>query len=155
MPGSPGSIDLRYFSLDEFRDWKGRMSYRLLVLEDTLRHMWGAAITVSPVEGALGRHKGQSNTSQHNYDRWGEVRAMDQFLEGMDTRAEAERAVDLMTDIGFTGIGVYPHWHPKPGIHGDVRADEAPGDPALWGMLDDGDGQYQVSIEEALEAMPT
>ncbi len=80
------NIDLRYFHEDEFREWKGRMIVRLLVLEDTLRHQWGDKITVSPVEGALGRHKGPHAMTQHNVDMWGEVRAMDQFLKGQPRR---------------------------------------------------------------------
>ncbi len=59
-----------------------------------------------------------------------------------------------MTEIGFTGIGVYPHWDPYPGIHGDVRVDRAPGTPAVWGMLNNDRGkQYQVTLNEALREM--
>lgn len=147
------NIDLRYFDPDEFREWWPHMSLRLLVLLDSLRHQWGAGITVSPVTGALGRHNGDSDPTQHNIDRWGEVRAADVFLSGMDCRSTANRAVGLAMRTGFTGCGVYPHWRPSPGMHLDVRTSAEPGEPALWGMVDDGQGQYQVSLEKALERM--
>lgn len=145
-------IDLRYFTPTEFRDWWPHMSLRLLVLMDSGRHQWGDQWEISPVEGALGRHRGDALT-QHNIDRWDEVRAADFFMHGMDTRVKARHAVDLMVRTGFTGIGVYPDWDPMPGVHGDVRQDRDPGDPAIWGMIDDGQGQYQVSLEHALERM--
>jgi len=146
-------IDLRYFSKGEFRDWFDDMSLRLLFLLDSLRHQWGSSITISPVRGALGRHNGETDTSQHNFDKWGEVRAADVFLEGMNCKPTTNKALGLAMRTGFTGIGVYPDWQPQPGLHLDVRQSERPGEPALWGMLDDGDGQYQVSLEKALERM--
>jgi len=146
-------IDLRYFTEPEFRDWWPHMSLRLLLLLDSLRHQWGDSITISPIKGALGRNNGEADSSQHNVDRWGEVRAADVFLSGMESRAAANRALGLASRAGLTGIGIYPNWDPSPGMHADVRVDEAPGDPALWGMVDDGDGQYQVSLEKALERM--
>lgn len=151
--GSPDHIDLRHFSEDEFRDSWPHMSLRLLFLMDALRHQWGASITISPVTGALGRRNGASDPTQHNIDRWGEVRAADVFLAGMDCRNTANRAVGLAMRTGFTGIGIYPDWSPSPGMHLDVRITAEPGDPALWGMLDDGNGQYQVHLEDALERM--
>ena len=147
-------IDLRYFTESEFRDSWDVMSLRLLFLLDSLRHQWGGSISISPVPGALGRHNGPDDTSQHNFDRWGEVRAADVFLAGMDCRNSANRALGLAMRTGFTGCGIYPDWQPSLGMHLDVRASQRPGEPALWGMVDDGDGQYQVSLETALERMP-
>jgi len=146
-------IDLRYFTQNEFRDSWAAMSTRLLVLLDSLRYQWGAGITISPVSGALARYNGPDDTSQHNVDRWGECRAADVFLDGMDSPSSANRAVEVAMRTGFTGVGIYPDWDPSPGVHVDVRQDHEPGDPALWGMLDSSKGQYMVSLEKALEAM--
>lgn len=149
------TIDLRHFRQAEFRDWWPYMSLRLLFLLDSLRHQWGSSITISPVTGALGRENGGDDPSQHNYEKWGEVRAADIFLSGMDCQNSANRAVGLTMRTGFTGIGIYPHWDPSPGMHVDVRLNARPGEPDLWGMLDDGNGgQYQVSFEEAMRNMP-
>lgn len=145
-------IDLRYFRDDEFRGWFADCSVRLLVLLDSFRHQWGRPVTISPVNGAIGRRMNRAET-QHNIERWGEVRALDIFAEGLTTRGDMERAVGLAMRTGFTGIGVYPDWQPHPGLHLDVRTSEAPGDPALWGGLDDGEGQYYVGYETALERM--
>lgn len=147
------TLDLRYFSPDEFRDWFTSMSPRLLFLQDSLRHQLGAAITVSPHPRALGRENGPDDTSQHNIDRWGEVRANDVFVDGVTCRNTANRVIGVAMRTGFTGIGFYPDWDPSPGFHFDVRVSERPGEPALWGMVDDGEGQYQVSLETALERM--
>ena len=146
-------IDLRYFSQSEFRESWDAMSLRLMFLLDSLRHQWGSSITISPVQGALARHNGPDDTSQHNADRWGECRAADVFLAGMECRNSANYAVGMAMRTGLTGIGIYPDWNPSPGMHVDVRQSAQPGEPSLWGMLDDGEGQYQVSLEQALERM--
>lgn len=146
-------IDLRYFDRSEFRESWDVMSVRQLILMDSARHQWGASITISPVRGALARHNGPDDDSQHNVDRWGECRAADQFFEGMTDKPSANRVIGILIRAGFTGIGLYPDWKPQPGIHSDCRQPAKPGEPALWGMIDDGNGQYQVSLERALERM--
>ncbi len=146
-------LDLRYFDPDEFRDWFPSMSPRLLMLQDSLRHQLGRKIKVSPHPLALGRNNGEDDPSQHNIDRWGEVRANDVFVDDVTCRNTVNRVIGVAIRTGFTGIGFYPDWDPQPGFHFDVRTSARPGEPALWGMVDDGEGQYQVSLEKALERM--
>lgn len=153
------SLDLRYWSRDEFVtgtntpiDWFPHMSLRLLVLLDSFRHRWGDACIVSPHPRALGRYDGDSY-GQHNIDRYGEVRAIDFFPDGMDGAALTHKAVSIARSCGFTGIGIYPNWQPRPGLHVDVRVDEAPGHPATWGGVDGENGQVYVGLQQALEVM--
>lgn len=130
---------LVYFDRAEFtvadEDWWPRMSPRLLVLLDVFRHALGEAVLISPAEGSLGRRRGPSDSSQHNVDRWGEVRAADVMIRNMRRADQARRAAELAQSRGFTGIGVYPHWRPHPGLHVDVREDRMPGDSSTWGAL--------------------
>lgn len=150
--------DLRYFAAAEFREWYEHMSLRELFLLDTFRHQWGAPVEISPNASALGRKKGEAGTTQHNVDRWREVRAADLFPHWIETRADAERAVIIATRVGFTGIGIYPDWQLGTrtvcGMHLDVRVDREPGEPAKWGGIDDGDGQRYVALHEAMQRLP-
>lgn len=153
-------IDLRYFTSGEFGTWWPDMSVRLLVLLDVFRHEWGDEVMVSPHSRALGRRNGEDDTSQHNVDRWGEVRAGDVFAIGMIRHRHAERAVRIARSIGITGIGVYPDWtlggKRCAGLHFDARREADPGNPATWGGVDNGSGkQVYVSLEDALARMPT
>jgi len=171
--------DLRFFQPDEFTRggspgggsdghpvaWAdlGLMSPRLLVLLDLFR--WrllteGLAhgVEVSPASGAVGRRLGPDASSQHNVDRWGEVRAIDVLPRwgAQDHRQATEtlhKAMEVGVECGFTGVGVYPHWRPRPGLHVDVRQDRQPGDPATWGaVLKDG-RQFYVGVDEALASV--
>lgn len=149
---------LHYFTPAEFiRDgvqWYPVMDQRLLVAVDILRHQWGQPIDISPAAGALGRHLGQTSKSQHNVDVHGTVRAMDVMPRGMDDVHAVNDFLHLAEQCAFGGIGIYPDWQPRPGVHLDVRHDAVPGYPARWGALDDPFGvQQYVSMNEALEAM--
>jgi hypothetical protein len=148
-------MTLHYFHPDEFvshgRDWLPDISPSLLVRLDILRHQWGRRITVSPAFGAIGRVAAGSN-SQHNIEKWGEVRAIDIMPAGIATMGNAHDFYLLCLDLGFTGIGFYPHWKPNPGFHLDVRQDRKPGDPATWGGVAGESGQVYVSINDAVEA---
>lgn len=157
------SLDLRFWNPREFAleqsdgtlvDWWPNMSLRLLVCLDVFRQRWGKACRISPVPGALGRNQGRDSRSQHNVDRWGEVRAADIFPTGLRTAADAKHAIRCATEAGFTGVGVYPHWQPHPGLHLDVRTDELPGDPATWGRITDGSEQVYVAHTIALRHFP-
>lgn len=143
---------LRYFHPDEFGEWLPFMSVRLLVMLDVLRHMWGQPIRVSPAKGALGRRLGE-RASQHNVDRWKEVRAIDVMPQGIDSEDQAHVFYMLALDIGFTGVGFYPDWRPSPGFHLDVREDRKPGDAATWGGVATPAGQHYVSVNDAMERM--
>lgn len=145
------AVHLYYFSHDEFRSWASDMSPRLLVLLDLFRHRWGQPVMVSPHQDALGRRGMGDSLSDHNYDRWGEVRGIDVMPLRMSTPEAMQRAVKLATGLGFTSIGLYPHWRPRPGLHLGVRHSNRPGFPATWGAVRKDGRQTYVSLAEALE----
>jgi len=140
-------VELRHFRPHEFRGWFHAMSPTLLERLDHWRHMLDAPVLVSPAAGALGRHLGKDNSSQHNVDVWGEVRAID--LMPQLPVEEMERAFDLAIDAGFTGVGLYPDWCPQWGMHLDVRKDRRIDDPALWSGLRINGRQVYRGIDEA------
>ena len=145
-------MKLKYYSEGEFRAWLDKMDPVLLRLLDNFRRHWGDPVLISPAPGALGRRifRGEKGwESQHNVERWGVVRAADVMPVGL-SYGTARKAIDLATDLGFTGIGFYPHWSPAPGLHLDVRYDRVVGDPALWGAVDINGKQVYVPIEQAL-----
>lgn len=153
-------MKLNYFKTNEFRGQKRLVSPRLLVMLDVYRFMLDEKVMISPHKAAIGREDG---TSQHNYRRYGEVRALDVMPEGIHTLEDAERSVEIARMIGFTGIGFYPHWdldgNPenglRPGLHLDVREDRMPTNPSTWGGVKREGKQVYVSIEEALSEMKT
>ncbi len=129
---------LSHFSSNEFQGYYDQVSPKLLIMIDTFRDRWGHPVYISPASGAVGRHNGDSDTSQHNLDKWGEVRALDLMptVDGRSmTAADAERAVSLAKEIGFTGIGVYSDTSPYWLLHVDVREDRLSGSPATWGRI--------------------
>lgn len=126
------TIHMEHFRPAEFREWWGQMSVRLLHVLDAFREEWGEPCVVSPHPDALGRNLGADGSSQHNVDRWGEVRACDLFPRGMDDRADFARAYEIAKYVGATGIGIYTDTRPSPMIHLDVRVDRSVGDPATW-----------------------
>ncbi|PHS23397.1 MAG: hypothetical protein COA83_09920 [Methylophaga sp.] len=132
--------ELRYFTAAEFGEWWPLMSTDFLTKLDEFRHRLGVPVRISPATGSLGRESGL-DTSQHNVDMWGEVRAGDVMFIGVDL----ETAYKVAKEVGFTGIGAYPDWKPTQGMHLDVR--QAP--LALWsGILESGKQVYK-SIQQA------
>lgn len=152
-------MHLIYFKEKEFHPFWHVMSFSLLIQMDLLRWKWGKRIDISKAPGALGRRLGYDKTSQHNIDRWGEVRAADTFPEGVITQSDCVDFMDLATDLGFTGIGVYPEAEPSIMFHLDVRVDRDRGNPALWGAIrkanrKDGDPPWDyVSVSNALSKL--
>lgn len=156
------NLDLRYWRKREFalEDAEGnlvdhwpKMSLRQLVLMDVFRYRLGLRCRVSPVPGALARYLGRGSTTQHNVDRWHECRASDILPDRLRDAEDGRHAVEIAQRCGFTGIGIYPHWRPMPGLHLDCRKDVQPGDPALWAGIDNAQGkQIYVSLEQGLEA---
>lgn len=142
-------MHLDHFSPYEFRDWWPLMSPKLLVNLDAFRETLGQRVRISKANGALGRHMGMSR-SQHNVDKWGEVRAVDIMLPDTD---DLVAAYDLALTLElFSGVGVYPEWKPYHGLHLDVRSNRKPQSPATWGMLKDEFGnQYMTSVNKALD----
>lgn len=147
---------LYFFQRAEFYrdavDWFDQMDPRLLVMLDILRHRWRRPIRISAHPAALGRRDGNSE-SQHNVDRWGQVRAADVQPAGVETEEEAYQFYLAAKGVGFTGIGVYPHWVNGVGFHLDVRADRDPGNPAVWGGVMVNGSQTYVSAHDGFEAV--
>ena len=131
---------LEYFTPAEFRGQWGLLSPDLLLNLDGFRARIRRPVIISPADGALMRirPKGDTGESQHYYGR-----AADVMIPGGLSGNEVAAA----QDAGFTGIGLYPHWRPYPGLHLDVRN----GQPARWGGINPtGAGQYYVTLSEAM-----
>lgn len=142
------------FTPQEFREWWPMMSPRLLTMLDVLRFRLSRGITISPHPRSLGRRLGPDSHSEHNVDHWGEVLAVDCFIDNVTTEAQARQIVERATKLGFTGIGVYPEWtnsrgEQQVGFHLGVRPNRDMGNPASWGWL----GGKMVSMETALRAI--
>lgn len=145
--------DMRHFTASEFGPYWPLMSPRLLTLLDEFRDRLGYPVLISPAPGGIGRpvigsdgsfneEEAESGT-QHNWVKYGEIRAIDVFPQppGGATPEERRRWLKVAQEIGFTGIGIYPDWKPGPGMHLDVREDRQPGRPALWAGLRGPDGR--------------
>ena len=160
-------MDLYYFDPSEFWrfdggrqiNWFERTSQRLLFSIDLLRHRWSdyqdrsAPIRISPADGAIGRHASSSGTvSDHDVDRWGEVRGIDVMPEYLHTTNDVDVFRRLAIECGITALGFYPHWQPQPGFHLGVRDGHWLGDPATWGAVRLNDEQIYVSFTAAREA---
>lgn len=142
---------LRHFGKHEFGRWAPYMSGELLFMLDETREQYGDQIWISPAPGALGRFIGNSK-SMHNIERWGEIRAVDVMPLGMDTPEEYEAFFELAKSVGWTGIGIYPDWQPRPGAHLDNRPDRKVGSPAKWSAFRDKNGKQQYyAIDKAFK----
>lgn len=149
---------LHHFNRAEFirdaTDWWPLMNLRLLVLLDVYRHQRGRPVAISPHPRALGRPNWPNANSDHAVDVRGTVDAADVLPAGLVTRADAERELELARSIGFTALGLYPHWRPSAGLHLGLRPGQRMGNPATWGaILIDGEQTY-VSLDHALDHMP-
>jgi hypothetical protein len=156
-------VNLRHFKPYEFdlrphggEDWWSRMSSEILLLVDEVREQHGAIIEVSPHVSALGRYLGLS-FSDHNFDRWKEVRAIDVFPAMDQTSAAALKFLGVCKKVGVGAIGCYPHWTNKNGLqqigfHLGYRP-ERTDNPALWGMIryKKRGTQHMVPIHTAME----
>lgn len=140
---------LDHFEPWEFREWYDDMSPGTLRALDHFRKLWGKKVTVSPHPAGLGRHLGPKDTSQHNIDRWGEVRAVDFFPQGL-TKQNALFAKECAQKAGFSGIGIYLDTQPGPMMHGDTRPDRSAFHPATWARIKVGEVSTYVGINEAI-----
>lgn len=145
MSNQNSQINLKHFKPEEFRGWFDRMNPALLHQLDEFREQLGAPVIISPAHGAIGRHQGETGKSQHNIDRYGEVRAIDVMPQTDDMR----HAFNVAMRVGFHGIGVYPDWRPHWGLHLDMRKDRPPQNPALWSGLMVAGKQKYFGIELA------
>ena len=121
---------LKHFTPAEFGLWWPLMNADLLLKLDAFREAWGAPVIISPASGGIGRHQGSEGKSQHNVDKWGEVRAVDVFpmieispgqYRYMTNEADRQRALNVARQVGFTGIGLYTDTQPGNMLHVDNR----------------------------------
>ena len=157
VAGQPGYVP-RFFAPHEFGGWLNRVHPALLFALDVLRDTLNAPVVISPAAGALGRRLGGSK-SLHNVDVFGMVYAADVLLPlawGVGEGFEAARDLRL-----FSGIGVYPFWKPRAGLHLDVRhlsprnpsKGATPLKPATWGGVPGAGGRQEyISAAAALDA---
>lgn len=123
---------MKHFAPTEFQGWFYKLSPVLKDKLDALREELGVPVHLSKAEGSIGRRLGPDSLTQHNFDRWGEVRAVDGYVpEGVNIND----FYDACVSVGFTGIGLYKGWAHKYGFHVDVREDRKPKMPATWGGI--------------------
>lgn len=137
---------LKHFSPSEFGIWWPLMNPKQLKALDKFRELMGSPVFISPVEGGLGRHGGDVNSSQHNVDKWGMVNATDVFptvkannakgWKYISTEAERQLVFENAKKAGFTGIGLYTDTFPGNMLHVDVRSDRTAINPALWSRVE-------------------
>ena len=143
---------MRYFSPNEFirnnTQWLDFCDPKLLEYLDEFRHQWGSPVSISASPFALGRHQGPDGRSQHNVDKDGILRAADIMPTNINSKEDMERAVALAEYVGFNGIGIYPHWQPRVGLHVDVRPNRA-----RWAGIRNRETGIQtyISLQEGLE----
>lgn len=131
---------LEFFEPSEFREWWYSMDTDLLIKLDAFRRAWGQPIAISSHPHALGRNMGAGGSrSYHNIDRYGAVRAVDIFPQGLNQQ-NAAYAVQLAEQAGFGGIGLYTDTQPSIMMHLDNRAT-----PGRWARVA---GDY-LGIESA------
>lgn len=147
------AMNLRYFRAGDFGPYWPMMDKSLLLKLDEFRHRLGYPVIISPAPGSIGRPiigGGEAESgvekSYHNYIVHGAVKAIDvmPLPPGGATVAERQRWLATAKAVGFTGIGLYPHWS-RPGLHLDVR----PTALALWAGVRDASGkQVYTSIDK-------
>ena len=153
VAGLPGYVP-RFFAPQEVGAWVSKVHPALLLALDVLRATLNAPVVISSAAGALGRKLGGS-TSLHNVEVFGMVYAADVLLPlswGVEEGYDAARNVRL-----FSGVGVYPFWKPRPGLHVDVRHLSAmnpskgasPLRPATWGAVRGANGRQEYTSAAA------
>jgi len=108
---------VKHFSKEEFRGWYDLLHPELKDKLDEFRERLGRPVSISPAEGSLGRHLGDSSKSYHNVDKYHGLLAVDV----MPATDDMKRCFRLAKTVGFGGIGLYSHWKPRWGMHLDVR----------------------------------
>ena len=159
------SLELRYFEPREFVrggvEWYDRVKVATLEALDVLRHYHGRPIHVSPHPRAVGR-PGSGSTDHDPDEHGGEVAGVDVFPEGVETPGQMREFIELAISVGFTALGVYPHWEnsdgeTQAGVHLAVRDGRTQDDPARWGMIrnEQRGRQRMVSMAEAINKVGT
>ena len=138
------TVKLEFFKPSEFGLWYPLIDDKLLIGLDEFRRQLDAPVVISPAPGALGRWSSDYKTSQH-YAIHG-VRALDVLIPEHIT---LERAYNVARGVGmFSGIGVYPDWQPRHGLHLDTRKDRTPAAPATWAGIKVAGVQVYRSLAE-------
>ena len=147
-----GGIKLRHFVPSEFGRagffFYKNMSHKFLVALDELSNSTGYGIKISPHSKAIGRVTHDGGTSQHDITatNWFDNNAKvvlsvaDIMPFHRDTgkplnNCEARKFIAHIIRLGFTGVGVYPHWSPMPGFHVDMRVQPEGKLLSTWGAL--------------------
>ncbi len=136
------SVNLRHFTAAEFGVWWPLINPRLLTMLDEYRERLGVPVQISPALGAIGRIATGSE-SQH---------IPQPFINAVDVMPKTDDlqyAYRVAVETGFTGIGVYPDWQPRAGLHLDVRNDRVAGDPDKWSGIQTANGQEYFEVERA------
>jgi len=151
------TMDLEHFDPAEFGGSFPVTAAPILRALDQFRDDLGEPIQVSPAPGAVARTLGPGSSSLHNITKYGQTYAVDVLIPPGHSLRETYRAARAARL--FSGLGVYPDWQPRPGLHLDVRhrapsnptPEASPSDPARWAGVDDGDGgQRYVAIDEVI-----
>ena len=145
-----------WFEPAEFGQWWPWMCPGLVAGLDVLRGELGAPLEISPAKGSLGRWEGGQG-SLHNIERHGLCYAADVLIPASWPVDEAFFLAQRLKI--FSGIGVYPFWKPRAGLHLDMRhlapqnptPGAVPRSPSTWGAVRDKFGkQIYVRPAEAL-----
>lgn len=122
------------------------MDTDLLLFIDEFRHRWGKPVAISQAPGAVGRTYGNGF---HNYVLHGKIKAVDVFPEGLVTKADTDRALNILKQIRkeyeilHWGVGIYPKWSGGVGLHVDVGDRDKDSGFASWSALPDENGKQQ------------
>lgn len=134
MKNFEGIIYFKPGSSDNWGD-PSKISHELLVKLDQLRLKTGRPIHVTSGY----RPSGNTGDSQHKYGR-----AVDIMCPGLNLRV----FLSLAEEVGFNGIGVYPHWRMSGIRSGGLHVDVRPNGPARWMGVQQGQGQVYIALNE-------
>ena len=137
------SVDFNF----DFRKWKASVDEKLLESLKSFSEKIETEFFISPAPGSIGRHGGTS-MSMHNVDRWGTVKAIDIMFSNLEFNAESvKKILNAAKKSNFGGVGVYPHWQPRWGVHLDIRKKKKNGKIAKWARNKKG---IYVSIDDVI-----
>lgn len=120
---------IKNFKKQEFQPNADKVDLDLVILLDRFRDEIGAPVVIHCAYETTGHSK----NSQH-----AKGKAADLHVKGVSLL----EAFDAAEKIGFTGIGVYPHWN-NPGLHLDIRDRK----PIRWYQDENGEYIYVSSNE--------